>query len=97
MLQRFTSFANGRGRQQLKSGRIQTDIMVAGVWHRSGTCRCGRVIKSTEARFQAIAVEPRYTVILSGGRPVHYKKSRVGWVYSPILGQLIDEVISVGK
>jgi cysteine synthase A len=75
----------------------QVDILVAGVGTGGTITGVSEVIKSRKPGFQAVAVEPAASPVLSGGQPGPHKIQGIGAGFVPeVLRQdLVDEVIQV--
>lgn len=75
----------------------EVDILVAGVGTGGTITGVAEVIKSRKASFQAIAVEPVNSPVLSGGNPGPHKIQGIGAGFVPevLRTDLIDEVITV--
>ena len=75
----------------------QVDIVVAGVGTGGTITGIAEVIKSLKPGFQAIAVEPTASPILSGGQPGPHKIQGIGAGFVPdvLRLELVDEVIQV--
>ena len=73
------------------------DILVAGVGTGGTITGVARVWKARKPGFQAIAVEPASSPVLSGGQPGPHKIQGIGAGFIPAVLQrdLIDEVITV--
>ncbi len=76
-------------------GRV--DILVAGVGTGGTITGISEVIKKKKPEFKAIAVEPKNSPVLSGGRPGPHKIQGIGAGFLPevLRMDLIDEVIKV--
>jgi cysteine synthase len=103
MLQQFRNPANPKVHRETTAEEIwadtdgEVDILIGGVGTGGTITGVAEVIKSRKPSFQAIAVEPANSPVLSGGKPGPHKIQGIGAgfvpaIYSP---QLIDEVISV--
>jgi len=103
MLQQFQNPANPEIHAQTTAeelwqdtdGRI--DILVAGVGTGGTITGVARTLKPRKPSFQAIAVEPASSPVLSGGAPGPHKIQGIGAGFVPEVLQmdLIDEVIPV--
>ena len=78
-------------------GRV--DILVAGVGTGGTITGVAEVLKARKPSFRAIAVEPRDSPVLSGGKPGPHKIQGIGAGFIPeVLNlELIDEIIPVGN
>jgi len=75
----------------------QVDILVAGVGTGGTITAVAEVIKQRKPTFQAIAIEPLTSAVLSGGRPGAHRIQGIGPGFIPeVLNcDIIDEVIAV--
>ena len=78
-------------------GRV--DILVAGVGTGGTITGVAEVLKARKPSFRAMAVEPRDSPVLSGGKPGPHKIQGIGAGFIPeVLNlDLIDEIIPVGN
>lgn len=78
-------------------GRV--DILVAGVGTGGTITGVSEFIKEKKPEFKAIAVEPRNSPVLSGGRPGPHKIQGIGAGFVPevLRMDLIDEIIKVSN
>ncbi len=103
MLQQFSNPANVQIHRETTAEEIwedtdgQVDILVAGVGTGGTLTGVAEVIKPRRPGFQAIAVEPISSSVLSGGRPGPHKIQGIGAGFIPqvLKVELIDEVIAV--
>lgn len=103
MLQQFRNPANPEIHRNTTAEEIwndtdgAVDFIVAGVGTGGTITGVAEVIKQRKPTFQAIAVEPANSAILSGGNPGPHKIQGIGAGFvPPVLNvSLIDEVISV--
>ncbi|MFH0790838.1 MAG: cysteine synthase A [Candidatus Omnitrophota bacterium] len=77
----------------------KVNILVAGVGTGGTITGIAQAIKSRKADFQAIAVEPKDSAVLSGGRPGQHKIQGIGPGFIPeILNtKIIDEIFPVSN
>lgn len=103
MLQQFRNPANAKIHRETTAVEIwedtdgQVDMIVAGVGTGGTITGVAEFIKARKPSFQAIAVEPTSSPILSGGRPGPHKIQGIGAGFIPqvLKVKLIDEVITV--
>lgn len=103
MLQQFRNPANAKIHRETTAEEIwedtdgQVDMIVAGVGTGGTITGVAEVIKARKPSFQAIAVEPSNSPILSGGKPGPHKIQGIGAGFIPqvLKLELIDEVITV--
>lgn len=103
MLQQFSNPANPEIHRQTTAEEIwtdtdgQVDILVAGVGTGGTITGVAEVLKARKDSFQAIAVEPIGSPILSGGNPGPHKIQGIGAGFIPqVLNvDVIDEVVTV--
>jgi cysteine synthase len=103
MLQQFRNPANPKIHRQTTAEEIwsdtdgQVDILVAGVGTGGTLTGVAEIIKQRKPSFQAIAVEPTNSQVLSGGKSGAHKIQGIGAGFIPAICrlELIDEVIAV--
>lgn len=103
MLQQFANPANPKIHRETTAEEIwadtdgEVDILISGVGTGGTITGIAEVIKQRKPSFQAIAVEPSNSPILSGGKAGSHKIQGIGAGFIPdVLRQdLIDEIIQV--
>ncbi|MBD2465819.1 cysteine synthase A [Oscillatoria sp. FACHB-1407] len=103
MLQQFSNPANPQIHRETTAQEIwedtdgQVDILIAGVGTGGTITGVAEVIKFLKPSFQAIAVEPANSPVLSGGRPGPHKIQGIGAGFVPqvLKTDLLDEVIVI--
>jgi len=103
VLQQFRNPANPAAHRQTTAEEIwrdtegEVDIVVAGVGTGGTITGIAEVIKPRKSGFQAVAVEPASSPVLSGGQPGPHKIQGIGAGFVPAVLRvdLIDEVIQV--
>ncbi len=103
MLQQFRNPANPKVHRETTAEEIwedtdgEVDILIAGVGTGGTITGIAEVIKQRKPSFQAIAVEPSNSPILSGGQPGPHRIQGIGAGFVPeiLRRDLIDEVITV--
>ncbi len=103
MLQQFRNPANPKIHRETTAEEIwadtdgTVDFVVAGVGTGGTITGIAEVLKQRRPGFQAIAVEPTNSPVLSGGRPGPHKIQGIGAGFVPpvLKTDLLDEVIAV--
>ncbi len=103
MLQQFRNCANPKVHRETTAQEIwtdtdgQVDILVAGVGTGGTITGVAQVIKKRKPSFQAIAVEPSNSPVLSQGKSGAHKIQGIGAGFVPAIyrPELVDEVIAV--
>ncbi|MCM0591857.1 MAG: cysteine synthase A [Gloeotrichia echinulata IR180] len=103
MLQQFQNPANPKIHRETTAAEIwadtdgEVDIVIAGVGTGGTITGIAEVIKERKPSFQAIAVEPSNSPVLSGGQAGSHKIQGIGAGFVPdiLRTDLIDEVIRV--
>jgi cysteine synthase A len=103
MLQQFYNTANPKIHRETTAEEIwedtegQVDILIAGVGTGGTITGIAEALKPRKPSFQAIAVEPSSSPVLSGGVPGSHKIQGIGAGFIPPVLQLdlVDEIIQV--
>ncbi len=103
MLQQFKNPANPQIHRQTTAEEIwidtdgKVDFVVAGVGTGGTITGIAEVLKQRKPSFQAVAVEPRQSPVISGGSPGPHKIQGIGAGFIPdvLRTDLLDEVIQV--
>ncbi len=103
MLQQFKNFANPEIHRKTTAEEIwrdtdgKVDMLVAGIGTGGTITGVAEVIKPRRPEFKAIAVEPKDSPVLSGGKPGAHKIQGIGAGFVPdvLNTKIIDEIIQV--
>lgn len=103
--QQFKNLANPEIHRKTTAEEIwndtdgKVDILVAGVGTGGTITGVSEVIKARKPSFKAIAVEPKDSPVLSGGKPGPHKIQGIGAGFVPdvLKRELIDEIITVAN
>jgi cysteine synthase A len=105
MLQQFQNPANPQAHRETTAEEIwadtdgQVDILVSGVGTGGTLTGCGEVLRQKNAALQVVAVEPKDSAVLSGGKPGRHKIQGIGAGFVPevLRTDLIDEIVPVSN
>lgn len=77
----------------------QVDVLVCGVGTGGTLTGCGQVLKAKKPTVEVIAVEPKDSAVLSGGRPGRHKIQGIGAGFIPNVldRQVIDRIVQVSN
>lgn len=75
------------------------DVLVAGVGTGGTLTGCGEVLKQKNKNLKVVAVEPKDSPVLSGGKPGPHKIQGIGAGFVPdvLNADIIDEIIQVAN
>jgi len=105
MPQQFINLANPEVHRKTTAVEIwedtdgEVDALVAGVGTGGTLTGCAQVLKAKKPSFQAVAVEPEASPVLSGGSPGPHKIQGIGAGFVPevLETDLLDDIIQVSN
>jgi cysteine synthase A len=105
MLQQFKNPANPQAHRETTAEEIwadtdgQVDILISAVGTGGTLTGCGELLRQRNPAIRLVAVEPKDSPVLSGGKPGRHKIQGIGAGFVPevLRTDLIDEIIQVSN
>jgi cysteine synthase A len=105
MLQQFRNPANPQAHRETTAEEIwadtdgQVDILVSAVGTGGTLTGCGELLRQRNPALRIVAVEPKDSPVLSGGKPGRHKIQGIGAGFVPevLRTDLIDEIVQVSN
>lgn len=105
MLQQFKNPANPQAHQETTAREIwvdtdgRVDILVSAVGTGGTLTGCGRALRAKNPQLRIVAVEPKDSPVLSGGKPGPHKIQGIGAGFVPDVldTKLVDEITQVSN
>jgi cysteine synthase A len=105
MLQQFKNPANPQAHRETTAAEIwadtdgQIDILVSAVGTGGTLTGCAEALRAKKPGLQVVAVEPKDSPVLSGGKPGRHKIQGIGAGFVPevLRPDLIDEILQVSN
>jgi cysteine synthase A len=105
MLQQFKNPANPQAHRETTAAEIwddtdgQVDVLVSAVGTGGTLTGCGEALRQKQPALRIVAVEPKDSPVLSGGKPGRHKIQGIGAGFVPdvLRVDLIDEILPVSN